>query len=484
MKRDQHESEEQPRGVRRAAVIDVPQPESRQLPPEAKLLSGSGIIKPTWDPLAWAEITEKVTRLKTSVSIMARTTVGLGYDIEIDDEWAANHNHVDSLSRAAQAKGLLREMLADSEAVEQFRRAKYDEEATGSGYLEIIRSGGPGKQITRIVHARATAMRRTLSGAFVQYMPSTGKLRYFPMFGSASRMDPTTGKLVEETAGQTQEGPVSEVIQTMLYSPVDPWYGAPRASGCDKDCQVIRQAGRRNSSFLSADATPRIAVMMEGGTAEDFAAVEAQCRKFVKTLREDENAPRILLLSATASRPNEKTAVRVQELGATNADSGFVELSKEAKENIREAFGLAKVLYGTADEVNKASALATLRASVETVIWPEQDRWERAILQSIATAFHPALRIVLRRPSSTDASEFEQRMNVLTEAGMLTLNELRTEAGYAALVDEDGMTDMPVALIKLQAPMTPESLQAMQAMLTKTAAEVRHAKSVSVDATI
>lgn len=470
----------------RASVVEVRLPDSQQ-EIEVRGSQSSDIMTPLWDPKYWSELTEKVVRLKSSVSIMARTVVGLGYDVVVDDKWASAHDHVMARAKAKEMAAELEQMLNASGAREHLRRVKWDEEATGSGYLEVIRAGVHDRRILRICHARATVTRRTKKGMFVQEIVSSQggkKLRkYFAPFGSASLYDQATGRMIGENDLQAvMEGRIrvaTEIIQTQLYSPLDPWYGAPRASGADKDCAVIRQAGRRNSSFLSNDATPRMAVLVSGGDDEDYEEVEKACRVFVRNLREDENMPRILVLGAQSQNPNKTTKVEIKELGATSTDTGFVELSKDSKENIREAFGLAKILYGTADEVNKASALATYKASVETVIWPEQDRWETGILQEIAENFHPAVRIALRRIESADAEEFMQRLTTMANTGAFSINEMRDEAGYPGADDAEGtgFVDMPVALVRIQAPMTPDAVMALTKQLRTRYEEINKARS-------
>lgn len=424
---------------------------SKQIP-DFDFSKVADVVPPKYNPAEWAEFIEMNTRAKASVRITSLNTVGLGWTVEsesFDDLTEPEQKKVDERWTALVA--LLEHPNPRDDFTTLIKRAKTDHLSTGNAYLEVVRDVD--RRIVQLFHMKSPTVRRTQADLYVQ--KKFRQARYFKPFGDERRIDWRNGKtLPAGTASSVYEA--SEVIHLAFYSSADPWYGVPPAATAQVAIAGSFQVDRRNYDFFESDALPRFAVLISGGDDESLEAVEKGVTDFVAHVRGETKVSRALVLQGPAGRPGaDKAQIEIKELGQYGQDATFREYRRDCNEEIREVFGLAKVLYGTADDVNRASALATLDATTRNVFWPQSKEWG-AELSCIAREFHPSLRLVFVMATATDLLGLATITKTNAESGVFTVNELRLAAGKTEI--EEDWANVP--LVQLRAKGADEERQA------------------------
>jgi capsid portal protein len=401
------------------------------------------VVAPKYDPVEWAEFIEMNTRAKTSVRITALNTVGLGWSIRsegYDDMTDEEKQAVDA--RASALISLFERPNPRDDFTTMITHAKIDHLSTGNAYVEAVRDTNG--QVVQLFHMKAGTVRRTQADLYVQKKYRAA--RFFKPFGDKRRIDWRTGKTLPEGAKAVYEA--SEVIHLAYYSSADAWYGVPPAVTAQVAIAGSFQVDRRNYDFFESDALPRFAVLMSGGDDESLEAVEKGVTEFVKHVRGETKVSRALVLQGPAGRPGaDKAQIEIKEMGQYAQDATFREYRRDCNEEIREVFGLAKVLYGTADDVNRASALATLDATTRNVFWPQSKGWGDE-LSCVAREFHPSLRLEFVKATATDLLGLAQITKTNSESGVFTVNELRVAAGKSEI--EEDWANVPLVQLRAQ----------------------------------
>lgn len=444
-------------------------PESKQLP---DFKDNKRVITPRYDPSTWAALVECSTRFKRCISILAHNTVGLGYSVGVDE--ALHDRMVDSEKFELEfQKEQLQLLLATPNPEVPFdtvlNLVKTDHESTGNGYLEMTRRVADGKP-GGLFHAQSAVTRITADDPSLFVQKKYTRDRYFIPWGSDLVLNPGTGKPLNE-AGMSEEdiakAKASEMIHFKIYSPYDPVYGVPRASTADIAIQGLNKVDLRNVDFFDFEAMPRIIIAVEGGVKEDMEGLEDKISNFIAQNRGNTKSSRILYVQARAGRDGKSPKITIHELGKYDRDATFSEYRHAKEEEIREAFGIAKVFFGTADDVNRASAMVTAKATIENIFWPETLSYSYRLTQCIAREFHPALKIELQKADITDASLQAEIIRVYgSDLGVLTVNEVREFIGWEKL--DDDRADVAITFLR---NVTPEEQQKAELDRTLNALE-------------
>jgi capsid portal protein len=462
--------------VRSFGVVDEPQ-QSRQVQDSRTAWAGNkDIIPPVYDPAEWAELCAGNARATSSINIICRNVLRMGWEVAIDQQWADSHKNPSEGVTAAMAKAKCEQMLRSPFPGQSFAeactRAEKDRLSTGSGYIECIMDSTDRSTIIGLRHAPAKQTRRTGNGDFVQVGP-TGQYVYFTPLESHRELDSLTGKEWEDKRGASR---ANRMIQVMNYGPEDPYYGVPVPAPAQVALMTSFALGLRNYRWFKNDTTPKMGVVMTGGKPADGNAVADAIAKFVKGVKGGEHSRVLMLHAAQAIQGAAPPTLTITEFGkGQGTDTTYDSSMAAANEEIRECFGLAKIFYGTSDDVNRASALTTMKASVEGVFWPTAELWEGA-LAPIAKRFHPALQIHFVRQQSTDKAETAEQARVEADTGAVSINELRETFGWEPITDDD-LANVPLALLRQKADPTPAQASAFAEQVRSMGRIIRAAKS-------
>ncbi len=463
--------------VRSFGTVDEPQ-QSRQVKDSRTAWAGNkDVVIPVYDPAEWAELCAGNARATSSINIICRNVLRMGWEVVVDPLWAEGHKSPTEVAAAAMGKArceqVLRSPFPGQSFAEACTRAEKDRESTGSGYLEIIMDSTERDKIIGIRHAPAKQTRRTGNMDFVQIGP-TGEYVYFTPLESNRELDANTGKEYDPSVRGAVRA--HRMIQVMNYGPEDPYYGVPIPAPAQLALMTSFSLGLRNYRWFKNDTTPKMGITMSGASPKDGESVAEGIQKFVKGVKGGEHS-RILFLEAPITKPGQTPpTITITEFGKSQGtDTTYDSSMAAANEEIRECFGLAKICYGTSDDVNRASALTTWKATVEGVFWPTAELWE-GVLAAVAKRFHPALQIVFTRQNSTDAAEQAELARIEAETGAVSINELRETFGRPPVTDDE-LADVPLALLRQKAEPTPAQATAFAEQVRAMGKAIRAAKA-------
>jgi len=443
--------------------------ESKQLTPDVfeVVIKDGQAIRPLYDPLLWATLLEQDVRLFRCVTAMALNTVGSGWELSAryDSKEFVEENKENIKKERAEIMPLFKYPNSEYSFEEMMQMIKTDEEAEGQGYMEVSRDNkgqidglyhAPGHTIRVLAEKKGFLQMRTNLGSD-SYVFSPGKTAedsiqkvYFKNFGDKRAIDNRTGG--EAKGALAPEFRANELIQFKIYTPRSSFYGIPRVVAAAPAISGNRLAQLRNVSFFENDATPRLAVIVEGGNL-DTSSVK-MIENFIEARGKGPmNFGRVMVLQPQSQEavPGAESKAKITLMPLTvgvTEDASFTRYLVLNSEMVREAFGIGKIFLGTADDVNRATALTMKQVTMEQVFEPEIKRYEHRLDITVMRdlgAKYTQLRFT--RPKMTDLSSDAQAYGVLAAAGGITPNDIKELLGQDPFAAEWGNT--PIPLIKM-----------------------------------
>jgi PBSX family phage portal protein len=419
------------------------------------LYSSDIAIEPYYYPLLWASLLEKNTRLGKLVRTYARNTVGLGWVIKSkkpitkDTKKKEKKQIQDEIDLLTELFEFPNPELPMSEVMYQ---EKVDEEATGNGYIEIVRDMKG--RISSIYHIPSHTMRilKNLKG-FVQIRG--GKRRFFKNFGGEWEVDYESGTVKQGKNSLTYDRRGTEVIHFKIYSPRDSFYGIPRYVAAADAIAGSKLAARRNLSFFKNDATPRMAIVVQNGklTSESI----GQIQKFVNTEgKGPDNAHRAMILQAQAKETGgyQQKDVKIDVIPLTvgvNDDASHIKYRSANDEELRESFGVGEVFLGAKGAVNRATAMVSRAITNEQEFIPDAQVKEYKINQTIVRDFGVKMvQFEFQRPNSIDEFDKAAIFARYLQGGGITPNDIRHELGKDEYTENWGDVPIQIGLVEYQ----------------------------------
>jgi len=408
---------------------------SKQLPPDhfEQDIRAGNVIAPLYDPAVWAFLLEQNTRLNKLVNSMACNTVGLGWKIVPvkEDETYIEQNKKEIEAEKELLIPLFQHPNPEVPFTELMKMVKVDEESTGQGWMEVIRNL-KGDKVANMNHLPSYTMRVAKGGdRFVQMRPSdTSKKVYFKPFGVERKLDSLTGEWEKPGQPIPADREANEVLYWKIYNPRSSFYGAPRVVSAAPAVAGTRLAHKRNVAFFENDATPRLAIIVNGGQLSDESM--KMIEDFVDARGKGPgNAGRLMVLQARGadSMLADASQLNINLMPLTvgvQDDASFSRYLTQNNEEVREAFGIGQIFIGTSDDVNRAVALAMKQLTVEQVFEPESRRYEYRINETIVKTFNVKhVRLKFIRPRTTDMQAESQAYSMLAAVGGVTPNDVR-----------------------------------------------------------
>lgn len=418
--------------------------ESRQIPddPFSTSYEEGDAVKPPFNPVIWSGMLDISTRLRRAVYSFARNTVGLGWKfVPLEDQQnlsdADKKQIKDETERGNQLFMNPNPELPFSELMELI---KIDEESTGNGYMEITRNvGGDPSQLWHMP-AHTMRVRKGLKRGFVQIRG--GRKRYFKCWGDATIIDSRTGRTLEETReaeGEESfeiapEWMASEVLHFKIYYGKSDYYGAPRWIAASPAIVGNRQAAEWNVSFLRNNAYIPFAILVQNGHLDTESMKTVQ--EFVQQTKGIANAGRVLILQSQAKNAipmakDQQTRIEIEKLSVgVQDDASFLKYREANDEEIREAFGIARIHLGDESSVNKATAQVSRQITNEQVFLPDaltkEYRLRHTILRELGLT---KVGLQFIRPKSTDIVADAGVIKEFIKGGALSPNDLRVILG-------------------------------------------------------
>lgn len=336
------------------------------------LAYGEYIEKP-YDCEALVELIEMSQRLKSSIAIYARNSVGLGIDYR-----PTNHREVADFTPEQlqqykkQGVALVNWYNSRVDQGKAFTQVAYEvmygKAGIGEGYFEIV-DNQAGK-IVKISTIRPIYLWEGRNQDRYIWIKN-GKRKYFKKFHDKTKRSYETFASESDVKKQA-----NRLLPFREYNLISDVTGVPNWTGSIPQVIGGRYAGERNVHLFLNEGVPKMAVLVAGGAVDE--ETKNNLKSFFQKGRGRQNAGRVLLLCVSAKNalsPHAKVPTVTLEpltVGKTE-DGSFMKYSEGCDETIREAFRIALTFYGTSGDSNRASSYTLRDQTVSMVFKPEAE---------------------------------------------------------------------------------------------------------------
>lgn len=361
--------------------------------------AGVAILEPTYKPGTLKALTSQNNVLLQCIEAMEVNIDGTGHSIDLIE--GATENEAEK----TRLESFFKEPYPGKSWVSIRREIRNDLEASGNGYLEIIRNAldevvmanyleGDTTRLVRFDDAVVvpksvvrdgkdiTVNIRTRERRYVQII--NGKKVYFKEFGASRQLDRDTGEWA--TAGTTLplEKRASEVIHFTLNKEPKTPYGSPRWINQLPSVLGSRKAEEHNLEFFDAGGLPPVLVIVQGGTLGDTMREELQKHLSGKG-GSSHRAAIVEAISTSGSLDSAGSVqVRVERFGAERqSDAMFQNYDANCEEHVRVSFRLPPIFIGKSQDYNFATAYTAYMVAEAQVFAPERYEFDDRINNSI-----------------------------------------------------------------------------------------------------
>lgn len=442
--------------------IDREAADTKQIEDEFSGLYATDIVEPPYNPLLWAALMEKNTRLGKLVRTYAKNTVGKGYKLipKIPYTKDTSKKEKDEIEEQI---SILERIFSKPNKKMPFSTlqtlAKIDEESTGNGYVEVARNKL--RKIRGLFHIPSHTIRVRRGGlGFIQIRD--GNKVFFKPVGADFDINVKTGEKVALGA-LPPEKTANELIHYLIYSPRSSYYGVPRYTGAALSIAGNQLSGRRNLAFFKNDATPRLIISVANGKLTGDSLTEI--KNFVESIgKGPENAGRVMVIQAKpkmvgpdSTQSNVKIDVTPLTVGQTD-DASFLKYRKANDEELREAFGINDVFLGGSG-INRATSYVGRNITNEQEFLPDIEEKEYYINMNLVETIlveegikseDIKVKFEFIKPKSTDELQEAEIFVRYLQGGGVTPNDIRHKMGLPEFKEPWADEPIQIGLIKYQ----------------------------------
>ena len=352
------------------------------------------IIEPPLPISLLLSLVQKNNTLSQCVAAMEVNVDGTGHVIEKVEKMGGNAKEKETV------QAFFKEPYPEQSMITIRRKARRDIEASGNGYIEVIRNmkgditllkqvpsitmrlcklGDPITTTKTMMRGKTPVKVRMAVRArrFVQSVG--GKLVYFKEYGTDTVLNKMTGKWVAkgETIGSHLHA--TEIIHLTAVLDDNTPYGLPRWVSQLPSVLGSRKAEEHNLDFFNSGGLPPVLITISGG------AMVKSTRKALEAYLNGTggNQHRAAILEAHASGValNNAGAVKiaVERFGADRVnDSMFEGYDSKCEERVRGSFRLPELYVGR-NSGNFATSRASSMLAEAQVFGPEREEFDEAI---------------------------------------------------------------------------------------------------------
>jgi HK97 family phage portal protein len=444
-------------------------------------LGGVQVEDPPFDMDNWAIAPEFSTRLAACIFIRSQNIGGMGYLLVPTKENARKIEQSkrelkpeelkeikDIMAEVEKEKQIAEELLENPHDTKPFssllREVIADKERIGNGYMAVdgtlIPVGDKEKGfpmgLDRKVGHKIRIKKLTRNG----YLVKEGKaFVHYKRWGDKRVIDKRTGKRHDPAEGiLPPRFHAKELIHFKLESGRDSEYGIPRHLSTGPAIAGNRFASERNANFFENDATPRIAIIVEG-PARLSKESRDDIREFVERKgKGTENTGRVMIIQAGkkegsfAEKDDVKIKIEKLTVGVSE-EAGHLKYQDKSDKEIAEAFGIHPVYFET--DASRASANIGRSITLEQSFEPDIVETEYLLNNTIIKRMGlENIQLKLERPKTVD---FEGQANILKKlerTGGITPNDVRTFLDKPRFKAAWADFPLPLALQQLKVPAT------------------------------
>jgi hypothetical protein len=390
---------------------------------------------------ALAELS-KINPIRSAcIEAIAQNTVGLGYDLVVEEN---NEREVgDATDDARAARSLLETLAARDERLdhptftELLKAVKTDEEEVGIGGIEISRDKRTG-EITGLFHVPGRFIRRTRDRkGWLAVRPAGDLDSPVRFYNFGEKVVYANGQPTNRLQTPGRGWARNELLVWKLYSSESRDYGMPRDAAMTLDYLADKLAGESNVSFFDSSGTPPTILFVQGEESKDgkgrvtFKVPRETSDRIAATLKSDAgHRHRVAIIPVPPG-----TATKDVKLGeVSDRDVGFTQFRADITGRTIGAFRLQPVFIAALGDAGRYTAEVQRAITLEQLFDPEQRRYEARIGETLLRELgFGHLRLDFRRLAVEDDAHRRESANQLAEAGTITRRELRRAHGHAPM---------------------------------------------------
>lgn len=420
---------------------------------EPDLWTPEEAIPPPENPEQMALLSDSSPVRSACLDAIARNTVGLGYEVVLDEEHAAESS--DPQADARRVTNTLERLtrrdtrLDKPTFTELLYRVKWDEEEVGMGAIEVSRNRKgeidglfytPGKYVRRL---------KDRSGWIVGPSPNvitadSQSVRFYN-FGEKVEYDDQG-----QPVGRLQRGrrwKVNELLVFKLPTSVSRDYGLPRDLSLVSDYAAAKLASEWNVGFFDSSGTPPSVIFVQG--------VETQSGQRITYKVDDNLVQRIgATMKADGNRQNRVAIIPVppgtktdlHQLGQlSERDMGFQGFQQAHASRVLGRFRLQPIFVPfPIGDGSRYDAEVQRAITLEQMFDPEQKRYEERLWQNLLYDIGAGQwRIKFKRLAVESDAAKRDSADAMADAGVITVREYRAAHGMGPLPEGTGDGEFP-----------------------------------------
>jgi PBSX family phage portal protein len=405
--------------------------ESKQLPIDSfeMAYSSMNMVEPLYSPEALAKLMEMNSYHYRAVKTKARDTAGLGWKLiprdGIDDP---------NMEQKALVEAFLNDVNPEYSLVEIFDRVMVDYEATGNGYIEVIRDSVDDLPLG-LEHIPSHTVRRHRDGdRYAQKRDN--RHSFFKPVGIEDDIDRNTGDFSKQGVLKADTRG-NEIMHLLNYTPRSDYYGLPDVLPAIGAILGDKERQEYNISFFENHAVPAYAVTVTGTDLDEDTVAQIQ-QFFQKDIKENKHSTLVLTASKDPAYPDSQPAeFKFEALATEVKEASFTVYRKDNRDEILSAHGVPPYRAGIAEtgSLGGSTAVESTEIYKMSIIEPRQqmieERMNKHILWNAFEAFDWQFEFV--EIDVSDEKHDTEMAETYFEMGALSPNEVRKRIGLDAI---------------------------------------------------
>lgn len=324
------------------------------------------------------------------------------------------------------------------------RKVRVDMEATGNGYIEVIRNLAG--EVVFLRHLESVLMRLVKLDAptdvevtvtrgdkdFKAILPMRERryaykvgahIVYYREFGASRQVNKKTGAWIEKNSEDEKNIEIlgSEVLHFTVTKDFRTHYGLPRWLNQLPSVLGSRKAEEYNLEFFDAGGLPPAIIFIQGGAL--VGGVKEQLNHYLSGKASQKHRAAIVEVMSTSGSLDSagSVSVRTERFGPSATDSMFSSYDTACGEHIRKSFRIPPILLGTSSDYNRSTSESAVQTAENQVFQPERFLFDEIINTTIVKAL--GAKRYRFRSLSMNISDPQIQLNTLTAAGALIKGE-------------------------------------------------------------
>lgn len=440
--------------------------------------SKAPIIEPPFNLRVLKQLPTENNTLNQLISAMEVNIDGTGLTIEPRTNIEPNDDYILGI------EDFFGETYPGESFVTTRRRIRRDMEATGNGYMEVIRSLDD--NIAFLRHLESITMRFVSLDEPVPVAKSIRRFGqdmeivmldrerrfaqkvgdttiYYKEYGSSRDLNKWTGEWADQGGRIAAEERATEVLHFGVIKDATGPYYLPRWINQLPSVLGSRKAEEFNLDFFNSGGVPPFLIFLAGGALTP--EVRRQVQSYITGRGSSKNRGGIVEvqpISASLDGGASKVDVTVERFGSEQQkDSMFENYDMQCAKRVAGAFRLPPIFRGMAEDYSFATAFASYTVAEAQVFQPERDEFDEIINNTIMREIAPEYEIRSLPLNVNDATIKLTAITLAAQQGALNGQDLLdalNEVVDLGLQLSDTQIDVPntsVTVDVLEQPETP-----------------------------